>query len=537
MVSLIKTGVGILVIAAALLLITIEPVSAFGISPAGYNEFFKSDTAYIYSFWIVNSDKQNFTVSISADGELSKYITLLNHSISLTDADDFKKAFFKISYPESLGEPGQHSAYLIFTQDDKTPEAERDSRQDNVRVIPVVKAMFNAFVPYPGLYLDSNMSIESLNPRQPVSLIFPLSNRGLIDIDSIYADIRVYDNGGAQIIDARTDEISLQSKKQVDLRKKFGDELKHGSYKCSAILYYDGNSVNFNRDFDYGSWMVSIQDIRVDDFKIGGFADFNITLSNNWNQDAVGTVADMIITSKTGYHYESVTSVETIPAHGSAQFSAYWDTSDAIAEDYFITLRIYYGQNVQQYSETFTVEENRIITRYYTPPEKVYETWYKKHKEDISYWAFPAILLILAMLVFFILIQFLPLLDAIIARMKKIILIPVRCVSRVISYIAGLSFFDNYKRKRRIRELQKRKNLCIKSIRSIKDDLVIMKKAVEGLYHELEKGIINKSEFNNRLNTILEGKTLEYLEDYYVSVIVQLEEKIKQINKKIWEEG
>ena len=463
---------------------------------------------------------------------------MLNHSISFTDSDDFKRAFFRVNYPESLGEPGQHSAYLIFTQDGNgTPEAERDSRQDNVRVIPVVKAMFSAFVPYPGLYLMSNMSIESSNPSQPVSFIFPLSNKGLVDIDSIYADIDVYENGGAQIIDESTDEIFLESKTQIDLRKKFGDELKHGSYECSAVLHYDGNSVNFSRDFDYGSWKITIDDIRVDDFRLGRFADFNITLFNNWNKDAVDTVADFIITSRTGYHYESVTSVETIPAHGSAQFSAYWDTSDAVAEGYFITLRIYYDENVQQYSETFTVEENRIITKYYTPPEKVYETWYKKYKEDIRTWAFPVILLILVILVFFILIQFLPLLDAAIAKIRKIILIPVRLISRVISYTAYLPFAERIIRKAKIRKLQRMKRQYRRAVSSARSDILAMEKAVNGLYSESLKGIINKAQLKNRLNKILEGKTLEYWEDYYAAVIVRLEDKIEKINREIWEEG
>ena len=81
------------------------------------------------------------------------------------------------------------------------------------------------------------------------------------------------------------------------------------------------------------------------------------------------------------------------------------------------------------------------------------------------------------------------------------------------------------------------KKRCVHAIVSARDDLLIMRRAIDGLYYNLETGIINEIEFDKRLQKILDGKSLKYWEDYYTGHIIRLEGKIKQVNKQIWEEG
>ncbi|MCK5630085.1 MAG: hypothetical protein KAI26_05685, partial [Nanoarchaeota archaeon] len=442
---------------------------------------------------------------------------------------------------------------LVFTS-----RQEVDNRQDKITVVPVVKAVFEVFVPYPGKYLEYNMSIESANSRQPVKIIFPLSNKGSSDFETVYADVEV---SGVM---KKTEIISVDRQKQAQLLTEF-DSLVPGSYNAKAVLYYEGESAEFEKEFDYGEWIISIQDIRVEDFTLGDFADFDIVLKNNWNKDAEEVIADLIITDMRGYKYTSVTSFGTIPAQGSAHFSGYWDSYNATPGEYYLTLKIYYSNLTKQYSPKITVEKNRIVTQYYAPPEPIAVSFYKKLIPDkyralIKDFAYPILALLLLVLFFFMFLHSLTLIEYVVGKIslkKKPVVGKVRfgkpvvrkirfrkprrvigeCIEGLLRCVLRLYFIDYLMKKKRTRRLRMLKKRYVRAIVSARDDLLIMKRAIDGLYYNLETGIINEIEFDKRLQKILDGKSLKYWEDYYTGHIIRLEGKIKQVNKQIWEEG
>lgn len=53
-----------------------------------------------YGFYVVNNDKINFQVNVYAEGELARYITFKETSLSFSPEEEKKKVSFKIDLPE-----------------------------------------------------------------------------------------------------------------------------------------------------------------------------------------------------------------------------------------------------------------------------------------------------------------------------------------------------------------------------------------------------------------------------------------------------
>lgn len=540
--------IGLFIILSVLFIaLSLQTSSAFGVFPAKHTKFFDYGKVYIYSFWVINKEQNNISLDISVEGELSKYITILNKSIDFKETDDLKGVYFRVDYPPTIQPPGSHTANIIFTESGRQNGLMSGRQEGNkIRVVPVIKAVFEAFAPYPGTYLEYNMSIKSANSKQPVKIIFPLSNKGTEDISDIYADVDIFDWSGKPIALKKTQNMSIESQKQSELRVIF-DSMLLGSYKAKAVLHYGGDSATFEQEFDYGKWVISIKDIRVEDFTLGDFVEFDITLQNNWNEDAVDVIADLIVTDVGLYKYQSVTSFTTIPAQESGHIKAYWDTHDATPGDYYLNMDVHYANHKEHYVEKVTIEDKRIITKYYTPPEPLESkvlNWYKKilpekYMPIIKNMAYSVLILIMCALLFLLLVQLLPFVSSTINKINlgrsvhAISALFARCADS----ISNLDSIEFLRRKKKIKELRVLKRKYAHAIESARDDLLVMKKAVHGLYSELSKGTINKKEFDKRLLTILEEKPIIWWEDHYAKLMIKLEDKIKEINKKIWEDG
>ena len=568
------SGLTLIISMIILMLASAMTVSAIGVSPAKYSTYLNPDNDLIYSFWLVNKEKNNLTVDMSVKGELSPYITIHNSSIILNDTEELKEAYFTMHHPLSLGKPGPHTAEFMFS-DSSSGNAEQ--ARGSIEVIPTVNAIFEVIAPYPGKYIESGFNIESRNSKQPVYFIFPVSNHGQEDIESIYAVIEIYHPDGRLMNTIQSDKIPLDSKKSTQLRAS-QQGLSNGRYNAKAELFYDDKNLIFEKPFDYGEWKVILTDLRVEKFKIGDFTIFNFTLSNNWNIDAEEVQADITITNNQDYFYTTASSINTIPANSSAEFEAYWDTSlDVDIGEYYFTIEIYYSNYSKRKIERFNLEENRIITKYYTPTLDIKEkVMTKSNIQKFKTISFIILILIISIIAFFVLMKGLPYINRIInksgkedkmkddtkpeklhkisvqektktikpEKIRKNFVILEKCktnikkiFSKVIGLISCVKIIDKFKSHKRINQLKSNKRKYRLAIEKARSDLIVLKNAIEGLKSEMERGIITKDTFNKRMDILTEGKSIEYWEDYYANLIVSFEEKIKEITKEIWSGG
>src|SRR3989344_89431 len=263
--------------------------SSFGVTPAQRIFDYQPGTEQKYSFEVMNSESKNINLKIVSKGELNGSVTLSTQSILFTPDISSVRVEYTVRVTAGLA-PGRHIADILVVE---TEGASGEETYIGAIVGIVTKVVID--VPYPGKYLESALSIDNRKNGEVVFNI-PVISKGELDIAKVGAKIDIFTPTGEKVSSLLTNELPVPSLERRELSAKLGASvLASGTYRATAEVSYDGETLDLEKEFFVGEGGLVIKNIKVDtkDFKLGGIAKFEFLIENKLNLPAEGVYVSM----------------------------------------------------------------------------------------------------------------------------------------------------------------------------------------------------------------------------------------------------
>ncbi|RJQ17202.1 hypothetical protein C4573_04075 [Candidatus Woesearchaeota archaeon] len=336
--------------------VMIDQVAALGVAPSrdliDFSPGQKTLTARI-----INNDHKDMRIALYPKGDLEQYVQIDNPIITVK-ADESEKSFtYTINLPDKL-EPGTQKVGIILVE---LPETFVES-DDNLLVSDENAILFankkkdalisattaviyqlGVRVPYPDTYIESGLYVTEGKIGDLFTFTIPLVNRGE-KATSVYADIVIKGPTNEEIARFKTETITLEGLKEGKLQYSWKADVNQGSYIAEAVVHYNGKVIELNKKFGVGNLFIEIQDLKVDSFKLGGIAKFDVYLKNQWNEPIKDVYGELKVLDKDGNSINSFKTLSTdIPSYGDATINGYWDTTGVDVGSYDVRVILNYA--------------------------------------------------------------------------------------------------------------------------------------------------------------------------------------------------
>src|SRR5574341_1164561 len=138
-----------------IMILLVTTVNALGVTPGRISLNFEPGAEHIATVKIVNSEKKAMELSITSEGELSKYMEINEAKISLTENEQERIITYKLKLPDRFDKPGLKEGKLVISQ---LPD---ELNGDLVigALISVVSQL-RVQVPYPDKYAEAEFDLD-----------------------------------------------------------------------------------------------------------------------------------------------------------------------------------------------------------------------------------------------------------------------------------------------------------------------------------------------------------------------------------------
>ncbi len=342
----------ICLIIAGILALSILPCfsSALGISPAIEEINFVPYEKHTIEFKVheKNPDRR---VTFYAEGDLAQYVTF-------DKTESIGSTVFKatISLPGNIETPGKHTLYIVA--------AEAPLEDSFIGTAIRVKSTIKIYVPYPGKYIESSLSVPSANIGESVPVELKVINRGTENL-TIIPIISFYDGSMNKV-----DEI-IFSPRQVDTQReayfrKYLSTAKFlpDKYLAKAFVDYGGLNQETNTTFNVGSLFVNITDFSKNATS-GEINKFAVKVKSGWNSMIESVYADVLILNETSRIEFSTPQIE-LEAWGEREIIGYFDADGLSAGEYDAEVTLNYNHQTSFKNGKFMIiaeplDKGRII--------------------------------------------------------------------------------------------------------------------------------------------------------------------------------
>ncbi len=348
----------LLIIAGVLMIVLLlAGVSALGVTPARTTLNFKPGEEQTISFSIINSESRDMNLVVYVQGELNKSVGIIGeNSFEMKSGEENKQMSYTFKMPQTLN-PGLHTADVVIMQ---LPGKSGTSEAFVGAAVAVVTQIY-VYVPYPGKYAESDMSVVNAEQGGEATFIIPVVSRGNLDLVSVKANIDVYNKMGEKVGSFNTAEISVPSGEKKDIVAKWKADVPVGMYRAVATLMYDGESLQLEKQFSVGSQDLDLQQVEVKDFSLGEIAKFEMLIENKWSEPISQVYAQTQIFDNEGKvmaDFKSAT-YDIEPLTKTVMVS-YWDTAGVRVGTYDSSVFLRYGQKSSQKDFKLKVSEQEI---------------------------------------------------------------------------------------------------------------------------------------------------------------------------------
>ncbi|MFH1521790.1 MAG: hypothetical protein ABIF18_02415 [archaeon] len=334
----------------------ISSVCALGVTPARTTIDFKPNLERVIEFEIINSGGQDISLTLSAQGDLGKYISVSSSAISLLSSEGSRILSYEINLPDELS-PGLHTGEVLIA------EVPQDTQLDGsyVQATLAVAIQLHIYVPYPGKYASSKMIIYNAVPGEDVVFVFPVVSQGEFDLTSVRANVDVYNKLNEKVGSFNTQSISVPSGEKKEIVYGWGADVPIGNYRAVASLIYDEGTISLEEMFSIGSQDLELQEIGVSSFSLGEIAKLEMLVENKWSEPISGVYTETKIMNDEGDVVSSFESASyDIDALSKKVFVSYWDTAGVRVGEYETEISINYGDKSSKSNLKFQVEENKL---------------------------------------------------------------------------------------------------------------------------------------------------------------------------------
>ncbi len=337
-------------------ILLVSNVMALGITPGRTTYMFEPGVEKTFSFSVVNSEHKDMELSILIKGDLSESIFLSESRITMSAEEGDKRVDVTLKIPAELA-PGIHTADIIVTQSASGSDSGGTFLGASLGVVTQVYVI----VPYPGKYIIASANVVGPDEDGNLIFVFPVISRGDDFIEQVSASVDIFDSKNRLIATIRTDEQSISPSERIELVGRLSQNLPLGNYELSAVIYYDGESINLRRMFSIGEPLVELKEIKVENFRLGGIAKFEMTVENKWSEELRGAYSKMkIYNSYGGILTEFQSAPIDIPALSTVVLTSYWDSAGAQKMTYDAVLSLIYEDKTNEKRFKLEVEDNKI---------------------------------------------------------------------------------------------------------------------------------------------------------------------------------
>lgn len=340
----------------ALLIFLIGSVSALGVTPARTTIDFEPGLKRTVDFSIINSEHKDATLIISPQGDLNASISLKENSVTMSSTEESKQLSYEVNLPNELS-PGLHVAEIVILQ---LPEKSETSEAYIGAALAVVTQLY-VYVPYPGKYAEAALNIVNAGQGEDAVFIIPVVNRGEFDLVSVKANIDIYNKLNEKITSFDTATISVRSKEKKELVSKWRADVPIGTYRAVVTLTYDGETINLEKQFNIGNKELELQQLEVNNFRLGDIAKLEMLVENKWSEQISGAhVQTQIYNEKEELVADFSSANYDIPALSKKLMVSYWDTAGVKPETYSAKVFLKYADISTQKNLQLKVSEDRI---------------------------------------------------------------------------------------------------------------------------------------------------------------------------------
>jgi hypothetical protein len=322
-------------------------VQALGVTPGRSTIDFQPGLEVTKSFTITNNEHRAFNAYIYAEDELSQYIIFDQEILEFRESDNSKEFTYRLRLPERIDTPGDHWGKIVVME---LPEG-WTAPEGETRIIATIAVMHQVRlkVPYPGKYLQFEMSVQEAIPGESVKLFVKMYNLGKEDIAKSQAIIDILGPTNEVIATVEAGPASVKSMEKGELLAEWKADVNPGMYHAEATIRYDGEVGKTQKTFYVGNMLVDVTDISVKDFNLGGVAKFNILTESKWNQPIGNVYAHMVINDQNDNKVADFKSASMdMEPFEKAHLYAYWDTEGVMEGDYLAKLALHYGDRITE---------------------------------------------------------------------------------------------------------------------------------------------------------------------------------------------
>ncbi len=341
-----------------LMMIAFVPnVLALGITPGRTTIAFEPSLEKTVSFSVVNSDKKDIDLVVFAEGELAKYISLSDVSLSLSASEESKTLSYTLSLPAEL-KPGLNTGEVVVLQ---LPEKAQGS-DTFIGSTVGVKTQVYVHVPFPGKYAEAELNVIGPDNNGKVIFAMPVTSRGELDLVRVGATIDIFSSLNEKIQTITTNEVSLKSQERKEIIAEWNaSDVQPGPYRIVVTLVYDESTLTLEKEFNVGKKILSLEGIEVNDFSLGEIAKFEILVENKWSESIENAYVQMLVYNTEGKVMADFKSqTYNVPALEKTLMVAFWDTEGVKKGTYDSSVFLRYGDSSEQKDLKLEINENEI---------------------------------------------------------------------------------------------------------------------------------------------------------------------------------
>lgn len=341
------------VIIIVLVIITANNVYSLGIAPSKKIMDYDNQEHTI-NVRIINNEARNVKIILSAQGTLAEYVTIPESILNILSTEPEKEFTYNYKLPHGL-ETGTQTIEIVASEID-------DSTSTNsVNALLTITHQLQINIPYPRKQIEGHVSITTTTINDPIITRLTLKNNGIENISSITGILKILDQDNkimfVENIQEQTDIIvgtSLNIDRQITLEKI-------GRYTADYKIYYDEKELSIRKDFEVGEYNIAVLETKVDNFRLGTIAKFDVKLTTEWNTAIDNIYSELTIKDKNGTVIGQTNTAKSRILPGTDNLVMYWDTKNITTGDYLLNLKIYSDEKILTYEYNTKITENKII--------------------------------------------------------------------------------------------------------------------------------------------------------------------------------
>jgi len=315
---------------------------------------FQPDLEKIYTYFVRSNTDRPMNHMISVGGDLAPYVSLDKNVIYLVPRES-KNFNAMLKLPQEL-EPGWHTAYVCAAEGETRGGAAGEGASIGTKV--AVCAVIRVLSLYPEPLANFEFSAPDVTQGEIATFTLRATSLSKQDME-IKGVVDIYaKESNAKITTLHTDEKLLKAGVSEDLKVSLDTTgFVVGEYIANATLYFADNQSTQEKSFRIGTLFIDILSF-TNKTSAGKINPINVEIESKWNSEVDNVYVTAYIKDIETKEKEIATFSsprESIKAWEKKNITAYWDTNNVSAGNYYAKVVLHYEGKTSEREGTITV--------------------------------------------------------------------------------------------------------------------------------------------------------------------------------------